>query len=69
MEAKKRKEEDEESSGSSDDYSDDEQEGEADYRVGGYHRVQVRTVAVPLPPVRRERSTTAAAGLVSPSTT
>ena len=56
MEAKKRKEEDEESSGSSDDYSDDEQEGEADYRVGGYHRVQVRTVAAlrhALPPVTR----------------
>lgn len=69
MEAKKKKEEEDDSSASSDDYSDDEQEGEADYRVGGYHRVQVSVCpragacsTSPPPPQRR-----AARGLRTPS--
>lgn len=44
QEAKKHMDDDG-SSDTSDDYSDDEQEGEADYRVGGYHRVRVRAIA------------------------
>ena len=40
---------------SGDSVSDDDQEGEEDYRIGGYHRVRVRRYPLPSPTAEEER--------------